>query len=462
MFYLVGVVLVAARFGRGPSVLAAALSVVAFDFFFVPPRFTFVVTDTQYLVVFGSMLIVGLLISSLVVRVRQHAELSRERELRTATLYRMSRELSLADGESEIVRIAEEAMAELLGAEVWVLLPGPDGRLVQGTGVTSAFPLSERELSVAEWVFKHGKRAGEGTSTLPGSNALYMPLVGSQGGVGVLGIFASSGRAEWTAEQMHLIEALASQMALVLERVALGRNARAAELASETEKLRNTVLSSLSHDLRTPLAVIAGATSSLLHDEDALDSATRHDLLESVWDESDRLNRLVGNLLSISRMEAGGLTPRRDWYPLEEVIGSTLRYLERRLHGRRVEVHFPRELPLVHIDDVMIEQVLVNLVDNALRYAPGDTPIEIAADVSNAEVIVRVSDQGPGIPEGREEMIFERFHRAGSDRVPGGIGLGLTICRGIIAAHGGRIWASNRERGGAVIAFSLPAGEVPE
>lgn len=462
MIYLAGVVVVAARFGRGPSILSAVLSVMAFDFFFVFPRFTFAVTDTQYLVVFAFMLIVGLLISSLVVRVRQHAEMAREREQRVATLYRMSRELSLADGESQVVRIAEETIAELLGAEVWVLLPGPDGRLAQGTGVTSAFPLSQRELGVAEWVFKHGKMAGEGTSTLPGSGALYLPLIGSRGGVGVLGIFAPSGQESWTAEQRHLMEALASQMALVLERVALARDAQTAELASETEKLRNTVLSSLSHDLRTPLAVIAGASSSLLHDEAALDPATRRDLLESVWDESDRLNRLVGNLLSISRMEAGGLTPRRDWYPLEEVIGSTLRYLEKRLHGRRVEVRFPRELPLVHIDDVMIEQVLVNLVDNALRYAPGDSPIEIAADVSNGEVIVRVSDQGPGIPEGQEERIFDRFHRAGSDGVQGGIGLGLTICRGIIRAHGGRIWASNRERGGALIAFSLPAGEVPK
>jgi two-component system sensor histidine kinase KdpD len=407
------------------------------------------------------MLVVGLIISSLVTRVRQHAELAREREQRMAALYRMSRELSLAAGAAEVVGIAEEKISELLGAEVWVLLPGPDGGLAQGPGVTSAFPLSARERGVAEWVLKHGKKAGEGTATLPGSGALYLPLVGSQGSVGVLGIFAPTGARGWSPEQTHLMDALASQMALVLERVALARSAQQAELASETEKLRNIVLSSVSHDLRTPLAAIAGAASSLIEDDAVLDAETRRDLLQSIWDESERLNRLVGNLLSISRIDAGGLTPRRDWHPIEEVIGSTLRYLEKRLRGRRVDVDLSPDLPLVDIDDVMIEQVLVNLIDNALKYAPGGQPIEVEAKAEGGEVIVTVADRGPGIPEGQEEAIFDRFHRAAPDRPQGGVGLGLTICRGIVEAHGGRIAARNREGGGAVVRFSLPAGEMP-
>lgn len=463
MVYLAGVVFVAARFGRGPSMLAAILSVAAFDFLFVPPYLTFAVRDTQYLIVFAFMLGIGLLISSLVSRIRQHADLSRERELHTATLYRASREFGQAVEVEEMVRIAEGKIGELLGAEVWVLLPDETGRLVPGPGITSSFPLSDKERGVAQWVFEHAKMAGKSTGTLPGAEALYVPLTGSRGVRGVLGIFRPHPADAWNPEQVHLLEALAGQMASVLERSSLAEEAQQARLRGEAERLRNAVLSSVSHDLRTPLAAVAGAASSLLEDESALDPATRRELLQSILEEAERLNRLVNNLLSVSRLESGALELRRDWHALEEVVGSALQYFEKRLRDRPVEVRLPRDLPLLYLDDVMMEQVLLNLLDNAIKHAPSDGPIELEAKAGKGEVLVTVADSGPGIPSGEEELIFERFRRGAKEaRSSGvGVGLGLAICRGIVEAHGGRIWARNRQEGGAVFTLSLPVGEQP-
>jgi len=459
MVYLAGVVLTAARFGRGPSILASILSVAAFDFLFVPPFLTFAVRDAQYLMVLAITLAVGLFISSLVTRVRQHAELAREREARMAVLYRASREFSRADSVEQVVVLAEEKLSELLGAEVWVLLRNEAGQLAGGPGVTSRFPLSEREYGVARWVFEHGRPAGLGTETLPAAGALYLPLTGAGGALGVLGIFAPQDEVGSQSERMRLLEAVASQLSSVAERCLLAREARRAQLRLEREKLHSTVLSSVSHDLRTPLAAIAGAASGLL-DGERLEEPVRRELAQAIADEAERLNRLVGNLLSLSRLEAGALHLQKEWHPLEEVLGSALTYLEKRLQGRDLELSLPPDLPMVDVDDVLIEQVFVNLLDNALKYTPAGTALEIQAGSRDGGVEVLVADRGPGISPGGEERIFDKFDRGAAPN-RGGVGLGLTICRGIVEAHGGHIRAENRAGGGVVFAFTLPSVAPP-
>lgn len=462
MVYLLGVLLVATRFGRGPAVLASLLSVATFDFLFVPPYHSFAVDDTEYLITFGIMLSVALITSGLMLRIREHALVAGARERRTSTLYRMSREFSRAVSREDIVRIAEEKVGELLAAEVWVFLRSAEGVLEPGPGLTSSFPPDEPELRVARWVFQSGQPAGRGTEAFPESAALYVPLVGARGVAGVLGIFESDSDEALGSERRQLLDAIAGQLALVVERTELAQEAEATRLRLETERLRETLLSAASHDLRTPLATIAGAASGLIASDEALDRTTRLEMLQSIWDEAERLNRLVSNLLSMTRLRAGAAVLRKEWLPLDEVIGSALAALRRRLADHEVRVQAPDSLPLLLVDGVLVEQVLVNLIENATRHAGGASPIEIVAEERGGEVVVSVADRGPGIPAGDEEEIFERLSRAGRAYGRGGAGLGLAICREIVEAHGGRIWASRREGGGAIFSFTLPVeGNAP-
>ncbi len=311
MVYLLAIVVVASRYGRGPSVFAAVASVAAFDVFFVPPYLTFVVADNRHVLTFAVMLVVGLVISGLTARVRRHAEVAQDARVR-----------------------------------------------------------------------------------------------------------------------------------------------------AETERLRNALLTSVSHDLRTPLAAITGAATTMLEDGSRLDPRAQRELLESVREEADRLNRLVQNLLEMTRLESGVLALHRDWHPLEEIVGAALGRLTRSLGARKIAVTLPSDLPLVAIDDVLIEQVLVNLLDNAVKYTPGDSPICIAATAADGVVTVEVADRGPGLPPGHEDQVFEKFYR-GASNGRGGAGLGLAICRGIVQAHGGRIWAESLGEGGAVFRFTLPSTETP-
>jgi two-component system sensor histidine kinase KdpD len=469
MIYLLGVVFVAARFGRGPAILASVLSVCAFDFLFIPPYYSFAVDDTEYVLTFGVLLGVALLTSGLMLRVGRQAETARLRELHTSALYRMSREFSRAVSRAEIVRIAEEKMGEILGADVWVFLPAADGTLAPAPGVTSAFPLAESEMRVAQWVFVSGRPAGRGVENFPEAGALYLPVSGTRGRVGVLGVFENEAKGAPGIERRQLLDAIAGQLALALERDALAEEAREAKFRLESDRLRETLLSSVSHDLRTPLATIAGAASGLIDGDRALDEATRRDMVLSICEEADRLNRLVNNLLNMTRIESGALHLRKEWHPLDEVIGSALTVLKRRLGDRPVQTRVAEDLPLVPMDGILIEQVLVNLIENALRHAGARGPIEIEAAersgeaAGDREVVVSVADRGPGIPPGEERVIFEKFGRATRDPASAGVGLGLAICRGIVEEHGGRIWAENREGGGAVFAFALPVGrDAPE
>ena len=471
MVYLLGVGLVASRYGRGPSVFAALLSIASFDFFFVPPFYTFAVSDVRYLLTFAVMLGIALLISALTLRIRAQAETARERERHTAALYAMSRELSATRGRSALVLAAERQLGATFDARAQILLPDAAGRIEIPVGVPPAFPIDEKERSVAQWAFERGRPAGAGTDTLPAAQAMYRPLAGSAGPVGVVGLRpddreAGVKRLQEPATQ-RLLEALAGQAALALERVLLTERAQREQVEAEAERLRTALLSSLSHDMRTPLGAITGAASSLLEDRGALPEAQRRDLLKAILDESQRMNRLIGNLLDMIRVETGALEVQRDWQPLEEIVGVALIRLEERLKGRPVEVRLPPDLPLLWADGLLLEQVFVNLLENAAKYTPEGTPIEISAATAEGVMVVDVADRGPGIPAGEEGRVFEKFYRvsasvdSGGGGAGGGVGLGLTICRGIVTAHGGRMWAENRPGGGAVFRFTLPLAPPP-
>ena len=460
MVYLLGVIVVATRYGRGPSLLASLTSVAAFDFFFVPPYYTFAVSDSQYFITFSVMLIVAVVISGLANRIRAQAESAREREGRIAALYAMSRELASTRGVEDLLAVATRHITELFRARVTILLPDARGRLGEVTG-GAEFPMEASEVAVSQWVYEHGRVAGQGTDTLPGAAGLYVPLLGSRGAVGVLGLRPTDPRSLQAPEQLHQVETFASQTALAIERAQLAAAAEQAQVRAETERLRNSLLSSVSHDLRTPLASITGAASTLLENEARLDTATRRDLLEALHEEADRLNRLVQNLLEMTRLEAGALVPHTAWHSVEEVVGAALGRFGRSLAERPVTTRIPAELPLVPMDDVLIEQVLINLIDNAIKYTPAGTPIEVSADETGAAVVVEVADRGPGLRPGEERLIFEKFHRTDPAPSVRGAGLGLAICQGIIQAHGGRIWAENRAGGGVALRFALPLKDMP-
>ena len=460
MVYLVGIVIVAARCGRGPSIMASILSVAVFDFFFVPPFLTFVVSDSQAIVTFAVMLLVAITISSLTTRIKQQGEAAKEREQRIASLYALSRELANTPGTDNLVSIARQHIGDLLQSRVIIFLPGRDGQLQ--TDPDNTADLSDLEKSAARWVYAHGQVAGVGTETFSDTHGLYLPLIGSQSTVGVLGIFFERSSQGLSPDQVDLLDTFANQTALAIERAHLAEEAEHARVQIETERMRNSLLSSVSHDLRTPLASITGAVSSLLENEKTQSLEVRHELAQVAYEEAERLNRLVGNLLAMTRLESGGVHVTKEWQPLEEVVGATLNRLSARLNDRPVTVNLPASLPLVPLDSVLLEQVTVNLLENAVKYTPPGSPIELSATADDAKVTVEIADHGPGLTPGDEQRIFDKFYRA-QPTTTTGVGLGLTISRGIIEAHGGLIWAENRPGGGAVFRFTLPLdGSPPE
>jgi two-component system sensor histidine kinase KdpD len=459
MIYLLIVVIAAIYLGRGPSLLAAVVSVLAFDFFFVPPRLTFAVSDTQYLLTFVALLMVGLVISNLAVRVREQAEAAQRRETQTAELYALSRDLAVAVDLDTITQAILTHVGQTFSRKVVVLLPDDSRGTVLPHGSSPGFTLNENERAVAAWVFQHGQPAGRGTDTLPAADVHYLPLNTARGTVGVLGLKSSSSTHRLTPDQRQLLEALASQAALAIERAQLAEQARKAEVLQVTEKLQTALLNSISHDLRTPLVSITGALSSLQEDDLELDAATRRSLVENAREEAARLNRLVGNLLSMTRIESGALRMVFEPADIQDVIGVALEQVSDRLQDSRVVVQVPDELPLVHMDFVLIVQVLVNLLDNAIKYSAADAPIEIAAQPAGAFLEVEVRDRGMGIPRDDLKRVFDKFYRVQRPESVSGTGLGLSICKGIVEAHGGFIVAENRPGGGTIITFALPLQE---
>ncbi len=459
MTYLLGIVVIATQYGRGPSIVVSVVSVASFDFFFVPPYLTFVVSNAQHVLTFAVMLVVGLVISGLTVRIRLQAEAARRREHSTAALYAMSRELAQTGAVEELVKIAARHIEDVFEAEAVVFLPGADGRL-QAVGHERRCPVEPDDATLGRWVFEHGQPAGLGTTTSPAAGAAYVPLLGHRGALGVVRVGPRRPDMFTLPEPRRQLETFLNQTGLALERARLADEAQQARVRAETERLRNALLTSVSHDLRTPLATITGAATTIIESGSRLDQQTQQELLESIRDEADRLNRLVQNLLEMTRLESGTLQLHREWHPLEEVIGAALARLSTGLGSRPVTVNIPRDLTLVPIDDVLIEQVLVNLFDNAVKYTPPDSAIRILATPTDGQVTVEVADGGPGLPRGEEDRVFEKFYRAASnDRR--GAGLGLAICRGIVQAHGGRMWARNLPEGGVAFLFTLPVTGTP-
>jgi two-component system, OmpR family, sensor histidine kinase KdpD len=458
MVYLLGATIAALRLGRGPAGLAALANVVAFDFCFVPPRYTLAVSDFQYMVTFGVMLAVTLIIANLVANVRAQSRVAGARERRTALLYGMSRELAATRSLENLARVAVRHVAESFAGRAVVLVPDATGRLHQPRSEPTTGALRGADLSVAQWVFDHGVAAGLGTDTLPAASAQYLPLKGSGDMLGVLAVQPTQRRRLLLPEQRHLLETFAAQVALAIERAELAEEAEASRVAAETEGLRNTLLASISHDLRSPLAVIAGASSALNDPSLNFDAEVRGQLTASIESKAHEMSEIISNVLDLMRFEAGHVALRRDWQSIDDLIGSALSRLEPRLADHSVEIDVP-DLPDVYVDAPLITQVLANLLENAAKHTPAGTRVTISAGLEGDKLWIAIEDNGPGLPEGDPERLFAKFQRGRDEGNTGGAGLGLAICRAIVIAHGGKIGAAPRTGGGARFVITLPKAE---
>jgi two-component system sensor histidine kinase KdpD len=461
MVYLLAVVLIASRWGRGPAVVTSVFAVAAFDFFFVPPQLTFAVSDVQYLITFGIMLVVALIISNLTASVRLQANVAGHRERRTALLYAMSRELAATRGQEPMAQVAVRHVSEVFDSQVVVLLPDTNRKLQYPKKESLSGSLHGADLDVAQWVQDHGEPAGLGTDTLPAAEALYLPLKGTQAVLGVLAVLPANPRRVLLPEQYHLLETFAGQIALALERAQLAERAERASVDAKAEGLRNALLASISHDLRTPLAVISGASSSLVEKGAVLSPQERGALARSIFEHSQQMSDLVANVLQMTRLEGGAIALNRDWHSLSEVVGSVLARLREPLASHPVQVELAPGLPLVRIDAMLIEQVLANLLENASKYTAPGTPIRLAAEMGADAVHISVEDDGPGLPPGDPEALFAKFYRGSTESAVGGVGLGLAICRAVVNLHGGRIWAERLPKG-AAFRFKLPLEPAPQ
>ena len=462
MLFLLAVVLVAVRYGRGPAVAAAFLAVAAFDFFFVSPRFSFAVSDMQYLMTFAVMLTVALIIGQLTARYKRQAEVAQQREARARALYGMSRDLSAALMPEQIVDAAEHFLAAEFDAGAALILTDAGDRLLPPLFAAKAGAGGRPVVDdgVARWAFDHGEGAGLGTDTLPGSPLLYLPLRAPMRTRGVLAVAPHDALTVQSPEARRQLDTFAALIAIAVERIHYVDVAQATTVQMESERLRNSLLAAMSHDLRTPLTAVVGLADALRRTRPPL-SAEQDDLARSMRDESLRMSSLVGKLLDMARLQAGRVQLNRQWQPLEEVVGSALKTMESPLAGRRVDIRLAPDLPLVEFDAVLIERVLANLLENAAKYTPVGSLIVMGARIDGDMVEVRIEDDGPGLPRGREEDIFRKFERGEKESATPGVGLGLAICRTIVEAHGGRIWAENAEPHGARLLFTLPRGLPP-
>lgn len=453
MVYLLAVVLVAVRFGRGPGVLASLLAVATFDFFFVPPRMSFSVTDTQYLLTFSVMFAVALIISQLTARLRFEATIATYRERRTRALYDLGRELAGALTASQIIDIAVSRLQPLFNASIVLFTPNSNEELRAENDSTA-----QADPGVAQWVYDKQQPAGLGTQTLPANAMLYLPLKAPMRNRGVLAVLPEQLDQVFLPEQQRLLETCAAQIALALERVHYVEVAQDAIVAMESERLRNSVLAVISHDLRTPLTTLVGLSSILAAGQ--VNAAKQADIAQSIQEESLRMNHLVTNLLDMAKLQSG-VQLNREWQLLDDVVGSAVRGCQRSLAQHQLQIELPAGLPVLEYDAVLIERVLVNLLENAAKYTPPGSHITLSASCEGATMRVCVQDDGPGLPPGQEQKLFDKFSRGNSESTTPGVGLGLAICRSIVEAHGGVIRAANLRPHGAAFSFTLPVRAMP-
>jgi two-component system sensor histidine kinase KdpD len=455
MLFMLAVVGVALVFGRGPAVLAAFVNVLAFDFFFVPPQFTLAVSDAQYIFTFAVMLIVGLVVGQLTASLRYQARIASLGEERARRLFEMARDLSAALAPEQVSEIGERYVTAMMPGNAAVLTLGEDEALRPTVTDDKRIDV---DMAVARWVVDHAEPAGAGTDTLPATAKLYLPLKAPVRTRGALVVAPADGAQLMIPEQRRLLETCAALIAIAIERVHFVTVAQNTLVEMESERLRNSVLSALSHDLRTPLTSLVGLADRLSR-ELASDPAALH--AAAIRDQARRTAKLVDQLLEMARLETRRTELHKDWQSLEELIGAALAELDRQLRDRDVEVALDGNLPLVHCDGVLITRVLVNLLENSVKYAPPQSPIRIGGRLASGFVEVAVEDRGPGLPHGKEQAIFDKFIRGQEESAIPGVGLGLAICRAIVVAHGGAIRAEDREGGGARFVFTLPAGTPP-
>lgn len=459
MVFLVAVILSAVFLGRGPSILASIASVLFFDFFFVEPRLTFSVNDTQYLLTFAGLLGVGLVISNSAALLRDQVDVLKRRGQQSQALNHLSRELTAALTLDQVLQTIIKHVGTMFNREIVILLP-ENSQLVMKAS-TPGFVISESELAVADWAFKNGKEAGRGTNTLPAAEIRYMPMITSRETVGILGSKPQDPQEFLSSDQRVLMEAVLNLAALAIERASFAEKAAQAEILRNAEKLQSALLNSISHELRTPLAAVTGVLSSLEESEaaaaaDQLDAATRIELIHSASRQAKRLNHLVENLLDMTRLEAGALRLNCEPTDMQDLIGAVVQQMASRLQDHILKIDIAPDMPLVTMDAVLMAQVLENLLDNACKYSPAQSPIDIAARWGEKQLTLSVSDEGMGIPSADLERVFDKFYRVQRQEAIAGTGLGLSICRGIVEAHGGKIWATNNPDQGVTIMVTLP------
>jgi two-component system sensor histidine kinase KdpD len=462
MLFLLGTVLVALKFGRGPAALAAFLNVGAFDYFFVPPRLSFAVSDVQYLVTFAVMLVVGLLTGQLTAGLRFQARISSSRERRAQSLFELARDLSAALLSEQVTELGEAAVQRNFGGQALVLTTDAHDQLMQpGSNAPADF-----DASVADWAFRNEQAAGLATSTLSAQAWHYIPLRAPMRVRGVLALKPAQPRWLLIPEQQQQLDTLARQIAIALERVHYVEVAQQALVQMESEKLRNVLLAAISHDVRTPLTALIGLADSLQRTAPPL-SGEQVQVVRAIGDEARHLSALVNNLLDMARLQSGAVNLKNEWQSVEEIVGSAIRQAQHALAGKTVRTALPADLPLVEFDAVLIERVLVNLLENAGKYgrSAGDAPIEVSAHADSQALVLTVRDHGPGLPaalKGREHELFEKFTRGVAESATPGVGLGLAICKAVVDAHRGQITAANAAGGGAEFTVSLPRRPPPQ
>ncbi|MBI4927494.1 MAG: DUF4118 domain-containing protein, partial [Anaerolineae bacterium] len=458
MLILAGVLISAAYLGTGPAVLAALLGGAVFVYWFDHSPVILTPQDARHLITVGGLLASGLVVGTLAGLLRTQIKSSRRREIHAAAVNALSRDLTVALTQEEMLSAVLKHINQSFNCPAAIFLP--DGVRLSIRSATPGMLLGQTELAAAQWTFEHRQQAGMGTGTHALAQVRCLPLVTTSGPVGVLAVAPREDGQFLSPDERELLAGFESLAALAIERAQLNDQARQAELLKTTEKLQAALLNSISHDLRTPLSTVSGAISSLLEAEqsgDLLDGETRLDLLENADEEADRLNRVVGNLLDMTRLEAGAMRVRKRASDVHDMIGAAITQASRRPGDHPVRTDIPEHFPDVAMDFVLMVQALYNLLDNAAKYSPPGAEITVSAEISQEELIIRVADRGLGIPPEDIEKIFDKFYRVQRLDGVGGTGLGLSICRGIVEVHGGRIWAENRPGGGAVMCVALPA-----
>jgi len=463
MLYIFCVVIAAYYWGLGQSILVSVTGVLAFDFFHVPPYLTFRVADTQYIITFFALLAVAVIISYLTQRVRQQTESVIRRERQTVALYALGRDLAVSNNLESYIRVISNRAKETFGLDAVIFLPEGENKdtLKLYTG-SAKISNDENELAAAIWAFQHQKIVGHGTDTLPNAKARYLPMVTARGPVGVIAVSSTDTKDELTIEQEHLLEAYANLAAVAIESILLANEAQNTQVLQNTEKLQTALLNAVSHDLRTPLVSVIGVLSSLQEEGMHLDDAAKMNLIQVAREEAERLNHLITNLLDVSRIEAGVIKISKRQSDVQDLVGAALEQLGSRTSGRPVNMEIPAELPYVSVDFGLIVQTLVNILDNALKYSPDNSPIDIRARQVGQEMQIEIADRGIGIPPADLAHVFDKFYRIQRPDNVTGTGLGLSICKGIVEAHSGRIASENRPGGGTIIRLFLPVAKLDQ